>query len=82
MTTQQKNQKLVSLRASDEIVKFLKKESKKDGRSVSNYLRWLVLQQMDETSYLLENPNNKKMLLKSIYELNHNKPALKKTIKK
>ncbi len=48
--------KLISLRLPSSFVVFLKSKSKKEGRTVSNYLRYLVMQSMDETEYLMSNP--------------------------
>lgn len=69
MTT--KNQKLISLRVPAEVVNFLEQKSKNQGRTISNYIRWLIIQQMDQTEYLMSTEANKKMLLESINQANN-----------
>ena len=64
------DQKLISLRLPSSYITFLKSKSKKEGRTVSNYLRFLVMQSMDETDFLLSNDANREMLLKSKAEAN------------
>jgi predicted DNA-binding protein len=64
-STQTKNDKLISLRMPVSIVDFAKKDAKKQGRTVSNYLRWLIIQQMDETSYIMQDKKLYAHLLES-----------------
>jgi predicted DNA-binding protein len=80
MTTTTKNDKLISLRMPASVIDFAKKNAKKQGRTMSNYLRWLVTEQMDETEYLLSNPNNKAMLLRAIKEDRNGPGIVTKTI--
>jgi predicted DNA-binding protein len=63
--TSTKNDKLISLRMPISIVDFAKKDAKKQGRTVSNYLRWLIIQQMDETSYIMQDKKLYAHLLES-----------------
>jgi predicted DNA-binding protein len=66
MSTITKNDKLISLRMPEGIIEFAKQSAKKQGRTMSNYLRWLVIEQMDTTEYLLSSSANKAMLMKAI----------------
>ena len=82
MSTITKNDKLISLRMPVSVINFAKKNAKMQGRTMSNYLRWLVIEQMDTTDYLLSDPVNKSILLNSIEELKSSKAKMvAKTIK-
>jgi predicted DNA-binding protein len=76
MSTITKNDKLISLRMPTGIIDFAKRNAKKQGRTMSNYLRWLVIEQMDTTEYLLSSPANAAMLNKSIEQLNSSKAKM------
>ena len=78
MTT--KNQKLISLRVPAEVVNFLEQKSKKQGRTISNYIRWLIIQQMDQTEYLMSTEANKKVLLESINQANNQNHQIRELI--
>lgn len=69
MTTITKNDKLISLRMPTSVIDFAKRNAKKQGRTMSNYLRWLVIEQMDTTEYLLSSPANAANLMESIEQL-------------
>jgi predicted DNA-binding protein len=75
-TTTQQNDKLISLRMPTSVIDFAKKKAKKQGRTMSNYLRWLVMEQMDETDYLISNPANTALLLESIDQLKSGKSKI------
>ena len=78
MTT--KNQKLISLRVPAEVVNFLEQKSKNQGRTISNYIRWLIIQQMDQTEYLMSTEANKKVLLESINQANNQNHQIRELI--
>ena len=78
MTT--KNQKLISLRVPAEVVSFLEQKSKNQGRTISNYIRWLIIQQMDQTEYLMSTKANKKILLESINQANNQNHQIRELI--
>ena len=78
MTT--KNQKLISLRVPAEVVNFLEQKSKNQGRTISNYIRWLIIQQMDQTEYLMSTEANKKILLESINQANNQNHQIRELI--
>ena len=64
-----KNQKLISLRVPSTLAEYLNSKAKSEGRTTSNYIRWILTQTMDDTEYLLSSENNKNRLLKSIKNL-------------
>ena len=78
MTT--KNKKLISLRVPTEVVNFLEQKSKNQGRTISNYIRWLIIQQMDQTEYLMSTEANKKVLLESINQANNQNHQIRELI--
>ena len=78
MTT--KNKKLISLRVPTEVVNFLEQKSKNQGRTISNYIRWLIIQQMDQTEYLMSTEANKKILLESINQANNQNHQIRELI--
>jgi hypothetical protein len=47
MSTITKNDKLISLRMPTGVIEFAKRNAKQQGRTMSNYLRWLVIEQME-----------------------------------
>jgi predicted DNA-binding protein len=67
MTTATKtaNGKQVSVRMEDNVIDFISRQAKSQHRTISNYLRSLVLKEMDETEYLMSSKTNRKNLLKS-----------------
>ena len=68
MTTKTPTQKLISFRVPVEVANFAQSNAKKQGRTLSNYIRWLISQEMDETKYLLSTQANRDNLSKSIEE--------------
>jgi predicted DNA-binding protein len=69
MTTITKNDKLISLRMPTSVIDFAKRNAKKQGRTMSNYLRWLVIEQMDTTEYLFSSAANEANLMESVKQL-------------
>ena len=61
--------KLIGVRVSPSMYKFLSQSAKKQRRTVSNYVRNILEEQMDTTEYLLSSPANAKVLMESIAEL-------------
>ncbi len=61
-----KNQKLISLRVPSTLADYIDSKAKSEGRSTSNYIRWILTQTMDETEYLMSSENNKNRLLNAI----------------
>ena len=76
MITLTKNDKLISLRMPISVVDFAKRNAKKQGRTMSNYLRWLVIEQMDTTEYLLSSSTNTAKLMESIEQLKNFKAQM------
>ena len=66
MTSSSKSNKTISLRLPQSVLNFLQKMADKENRSLSNYIKNIVAEKMDETEYLLSSPNNAKRLLESI----------------
>lgn len=63
-----KQNKLIGVRVSAQMYNYLLESAKKQRRTVSNYVRNILEEQVDTTEYLLSSPANAKILMESIAE--------------
>jgi predicted DNA-binding protein len=73
MLTSNKQSKLIGVRISPQMYDLILDLAKKDGRTISNYVRKILIDKLDETEYLLSSPNNAKRLRDSIKQADEGK---------
>lgn len=74
-----KQSKLIGVRVTPQMYDYISSLAQKEQRTVSNYVRKILVDQIDETEYLMSTPANKKRLLQSMKSMKENK-TISKTI--
>ncbi|MEI6728843.1 MAG: hypothetical protein WCK98_04335 [bacterium] len=64
-----KSTKLIALRIPIELYDLIAKKAKQDQRSVSNFIKKTLMQQLDETEYLLSTEANKKSMYRGLEQV-------------
>jgi predicted DNA-binding protein len=72
-----KQSKLIGVRVTPQMYDYISSLAQKEQRTVSNYVRKILVDQIDETAYLTSTPANRKRLLKSIKSMKENKTVSK-----
>lgn len=72
--------RFIGVRVSPQIYEYIVALAQKEQRTVSNYVRKVLVDQVDETEYLLSSQKNKERLLKSVKSFKKGK-TVNKTMK-
>ena len=64
-----KSTKLIALRIPLELYELIAKKAKADQRSISNFIKKTLVQQLDETEYLLSTEANKNSMYRSLEQV-------------